>query len=432
MQTVSKKTILPFVDLTCITTDKFKTGFVSVNFITPLSSKTAAKNSLLPRVLRRGTVSLPDMESISGRLDELYGARIIPVVRKIGEAHCIGMCADFIDEDFLPKGERVQEKIFSLLSDMLLSPVTRSGLLLSEYVESEKAQLTDEIKSIKNDKISYSINRLIESMCANEAYGVSKYGTQAAVAAITPRALTNHYKEVISSSAIKVIYCGSSDIDTVSRIFTDAFSNLPRRSNIQPVETDVVLAPKHEKPAVVIDEADVAQGKLTLGFRLGKSMVSPNYPALMVFNEIFGGDVCSKLFQNVREKMSLCYYANSMLEKIKGLMLVFSGVEFSNFQVAYDEILRQLDAVKNGEITADELNNARRSVSTYLRTKLDSPSSIESLYFDSAVSGLMLSPEEMAAMAETVAVEEVIKIASEIKLDTVHCLTAKGGAGIEA
>ena len=211
----------------------------------------------------------------------------------------------------------------------------------------------------------------------------------------------------------------------------NALSALPRRNEVIPAVTGVVLTPK--KPGnEVTDRMDVNQGKLTIGYRLGKSMLSPNYAALMVFNAVFGGAVTSKLFMNVREKLSLCYYASSIIEKHKGIMIVYSGVDSSNFSKALDEITRQLNAVKAGEITPWELDSAKKSVVTSLKSRLDSAHGLEDIYFDNAVAGIGISPEELAVLAEAVTAEEVSAIASQTELDTIHYLTGNGDDSNEA
>lgn len=432
MQSVSKNTIMPSMDLTCITTDLFKTGFISINFITPLSAKTVSKNALLPRVLRRGTSEHPDMNSISEILDNLYGARIEPIVRKKGEALCVGLYASFVDDDFIPSGEKVLEKTVSLLGEMILSPATRGGLFLDKYVESEKANLIDDIINAKNDKIRYALQRMLESMCKNEPYGISSSGTEEGVKSITNRALTKHYRELITSSKIEVIYCGAANAERVKSALLDAFSALPRTSITETTDTKVILTPSSDKPSKVYDEMDVAQGKLTIGFRLGKSMQYPNYAALMVFNAAFGGSVTSKLFMNVREKLSLCYYASSLIDKIKGILVVYSGVEFKNFSKAYDEILTQLNEIRVGNISDYELESAKKFTSTSIKTKMDSAGGIEDYYLDAAVSGIQLPPAELAALAEKVSKDDLITIAENVVLDTVHYITAVGGAVIES
>ena len=431
MQNVSNHTVMPSMDLTCITTDLFKTGFISINFITPLSAKTVSKNALLPRVLRRGTSEHPDINSISEVLDNLYGARIEPIVRKKGEALCVGLYASFVDGDFIPSGERILEKIITLLGEMILSPVTRGGLFLDKYVESEKANLIDDIINAKNDKIRYALQRMLESMCKNEPYGISSSGTEEGVKSITNRTLTKYYRELISSSKIEVIYCGAAGAERVKSALLDSFSMLPRTGSAKTVDTNVILTPSSDKPSEVYDIMAVAQGKLTMGFRLGKSMQYPNYAALMVFNAAFGGSVTSKLFMNVREKLSLCYYASSLVDKIKGILVVYSGIEFENFTKAYDEIMAQLNEIRTGNISDYELESAKKFTSASIKTKMDSAGGIEDYYLDAAVSGISLPPAQLASLAEKVSKDDLIEIAENVILDTVHYITAAGGAAIE-
>ena len=432
MFSVSTHNIMSNTDLTCITTSKFKTGFISVNFLTPLSEKTVCKNALLPRVLCRGTSEHPDMTSIASALDELYGARIEPIVRKKGETLCVGMYASFLDDDFVSRKENILENTISLLGEMLLSPATRGGLLLDKYVEGEKINLIDEIRSAKNDKIRYAIQRMLETMCKKEPYGVSSLGTEAAAASITNRSLTKHYKELITNSKLEIIYCGSAPVDRVKNALVNTFATLPRRSTVVETGTKPVAVDENAKVKEVYDPMDVAQGKLTLGYRLSKSSRYFTPAALMVFNALFGGSVTSKLFMNVREKLSLCYYASSTFDKHKNILIVYSGVEFSNFEKALNEIKTQLDDIRSGKISEYELDSARKFVSTSLRTRTDSASGLEDFYLDSLLTGYSLSPNDTALTTADVTVEDVMAIAQAAVLDTVHYITSVGGDSNEA
>lgn len=422
MQEVIRKKIMPETYLTCVKTDKFKTCCLSLNMITRLDADTASKNALLPRVLLRGTASHPDMESVNSYLDALYGARILPMVRKKGELHCIGFLADFIDDDFIPANENILEKTAALLGEVLLSPNTHGGLLLSEYVDSERKNLIDDIRAGINDKRSYSIDRLFEVMCQGEAFGTNKLGDETHAETITSSSLTKHYKAVLASSKIEIFYCGAHPVDRVEAAVRDALSALPRSVSTAQLHTDVKLHPIKSEPKSHTDNLDVGQGKLTLGFRLGNCMLSPNYAAMMVFNAVFGGSVTSKLFLNVREKLSLCYYASSLVEKHKGIMVVASGVEFEKFEQARNEILAQLEAIKKGDISDWELLSARRAVITSIKSTMDKPSGLEELFFDQTVASIKITPDELAALADGVTREEVAEIASCTELDTVYYL----------
>ena len=442
LHTVYKGSIAPGISLTCVKTDKFKTGCLSINLICKLSRDTAAGVALLPRVLRRGSSEFPDMESIAAALDELYGVRIEPIVRKKGELQCIGFYSDFPDDRYIPDGENVLEKTVSLVCGILLSPDMYGGFLRSDYIESEKKNLVDDIRAGINDKRGYSIDRLIGEMCAEEAFGVNKLGDEDSACAITPESLTNIYFDVLSNSMIEVLYCGSAEPESLVSMLRRAFrqalvmdpalcptyrsvlSGLPERADISIPETQIVVYPDSDSPRRFTEELDVTQGKLVVGFRLGKAMNNtPDLPALMVFNAAYGSGDTSKLFLNVRERLSLCYYITSMLEKHKGIMLVASGVEAVNFETALDEIMAQLEQIKNGNVSDQELLSAKRAVVTAIKSAMDSPAGLIDIYFDSSISKAGYDPVELCEKVEAITLDRIVEVASEIRPDSIYLLS---------
>ena len=417
-----RKTLMPGVSLTHLRTDKFKTNCLSVNLLTDLFSETAAMNAVLPQVLRRGTALCPDMESLSALLDGYYGARVEPVVRKKGEIQVVGFYADFADDAYVPGGERLLEKIARLLGDLLLTPNTHGGLLLPSYVESERDKLLEQIRARINEKRSYAVERLFELMCYGEEYAVPRIGNESAAEAINYRTLTKHYKNLLSASPIEVFYCGSADITRVEDALGDAFAALPRGELNEDLCTLIRLNAIEDQPRYYTEEMDVTQGKLSVGFRMGDSMEDPDFAALRVMNAVYGGSVTSKLFMNVREKLSLAYYASSSLDLHKGVMSVASGIEFDQYEPALAEIFSQLDAVRDGEISDEEQQAASSYVASSLRSLSDSSSSLEDFYLSQNIQGLDVSPEEFAGAVELVTKDEVVEIARGIECDAVYFL----------
>jgi predicted Zn-dependent peptidase len=262
-------------------------------------------------------------------------------------------------------------------------------------------------------------------MCCDEAFGISKLGSEEEVIKITPAALTDHYHKILDNSRIEIFYCGSSDPVRVKAAIESTFKTLPDRVNAKVPKTDIIYKPPTDTPRRFTECLDVTQGKLALGFRMGDAMKNPDYPALMLFNTIYGGSVSSKLFLNVRERMSLCYYASSMIDKHKGIMIVSSGVEFSNFDAALDEILAQLESIKNGDVSELEFTSAKRYVITSVKSALDRLGGLEELYFDSVVYSIHYNPAKLSDMIENAALEQVVSLASGIKADTVYLLTGE-------
>lgn len=418
-----RKEILPGVFLTCLQTNKFKTGLLSVNFLTPLTRENASKNALIPSVLRRGTTRHPDMDALASRLDSLYGARLEPIARKKGEIQVVGFWADFVDDAWLPgDNSTLLEDVAALLGEVLLSPNTRGGLFLPAYVESEKEKLLEDIRSRLNDKMAYSRRRMIELMCAAEDYAVDVLGTEDTAEDIGYVALTKHYRELISISPVEIFYCGTADAYRVENALLDAFITLPRGNIDYDLGTDIRMNSLEETARYYTEEMDVAQGKLAIGYRLGDCMEEPDMAALRVMNTVLGGGVSSKLFLNVREKLSLCYFAGSALDLMKGILLIVSGIEVENYETALAEIFRQVEAVKAGDITAEELSAAKASLISDLHSLSDGGGELEGFWLNQNLLGLEYGPDILAALIEEVTVEDVVAAAATLECDMVYFL----------
>ena len=425
MSEVFRRELFPGVWLRTVHTDKFKSSYLSLTLMAPLDPETASANALVPHVLRRGTARHPDLESLSAALDELYGGAVEPLVRKKGETQCVGFAASFLDDAYALEGEPILEPAAALLGELLLEPYTRDGAFCPDYTAGERQNLVDRIRAQINDKRSYATQRLVQEMCRGEAFGVDKLGDEVHAAAITPQSLWQRYQELLSTAAVEVYYCGSADPDRVEGALRAALSALPVNENRADPDCEVRLHAGPE-PRVVEEALDVTQGKLAMGFRTGGlTCWEEDYPALAMCSAVFGGTTLSKLFLNVREKLSLCYYASSTLEKMKGLLLVSSGIEFDKYETARDEILSQLEAVRRGDIADWELEGARRTlISGHLAT-LDDQGRQEEFWLGQAVAGLDTEIPELAAQFETVTREQVAQAAQRLELDTIYFLKGK-------
>ena len=423
---LTRTEILPGVWLSHLRSDKFKTACLSLSLLTQLNRENVAMNALIPYVLRRGTRRYPAMDALSARLDELYGTAIEPVVRRIGEIQCVGFYASLPEGEFLPEGQDVLREGAELLGEMLLSPVTRGGLLLPQYVDSEKEKMLETIRSRINEKRGYALFRCLEEMCCYEDFAVGRLGGESECESIHYKKLTRRYHDLLQTRPVELFYCGRAEEQRVSAILRDALSTLPRGEIDYDLGTDVRMNAVEEKPRRVEETLDVTQGKLVIGWRLGACMEEPDIAALYVFNAVFGGGSTSKLFMNVREKLQLCYYAGSLVDTHKGLLLVSSGVEFADEAAAEKEIFAQLEAMRRGEITDEELAAARSGVASDLRALLDSQGELEGFYLAQALDGPDCSPLELAELCETVSREDVAAIARSVECDMIYFLTGNG------
>lgn len=425
---VKRRELMPGVWLSHIRTDKFKTACMSLNLLAPLKRESAAMNALIPYVLRRGCTAFPDMEALAARLEELYGTVIEPQVRQVGEIQCPGFFVSLPEGDFLPQGEDLLKSVCALLGQLLLSPVTRGGLFLPQVVDSEREKALERIRARLNDKRAYANYRCLEEMCCCEDYAVGRYGSEADCAAIRYQKLSKHYRALLQSAPVEIIYCGRSPLPAVAEALGEALLGLPRGELYEELGTDVRMNALEAQPRFLEERLAVSQGRLVLGFRLGECMEEPELPELYVFNAVYGEGSASKLFMNVRERLQLCYYAASALDVNKGLMLAFAGVAFDKREAAQNEMLAQLAAMARGEISDEELQSARAAVASDCRMLCDSQYALEGFYFTHALDGLDCAPEELAELAENVDREAVARIAAGLECDMVYFLRGEDGA----
>ena len=422
---VTHRELMPGVRLTAVHTDKFKSSLLSLSLLAPLSAETASANALLPSLLRRGTARHPDLESLSAALDDLYGGSIEPAVRKKGEAQCLGFVASFLDDAYALDGSAVLEPAAGLLGELALDPYVQGGAFCPDYTAQERSNLIDRIQAQINEKRSYSLLRLTQEMCAGEPFGVDKLGDEAHAAALDPQALWTRYQELLRTAPVELYYCGSAPLERVEGAFRAIVERLPqgeRQPLPRPAKGSAPAQPRRVEEAL-----DVTQGKLAMGFRTGTDLWDEDFPALMVLNAVYGGTPTSKLFLNVREKLSLCYYASSGLMLHKDVMLVSSGVEFSKVGQAQEEILAQLEHCRRGEIEDWELVAAKQALISSFSAAMDAQGRLEEHWLGQAVAGRTEDLPSLARRVEAVTLDQVVAAANALALDTIYFLKGKEG-----
>ncbi len=408
------------IDVFRINTDKFKTSSIHFFFQDNLTRENVTKNALLPAVMRRGTEKYPTLRDISMKLENLYGASFDCGVTKKGERHIMHFYVDFLSKQYVPGGTDTFSEGLGLLWDVITKPALINGKFNEDYLVQEKDKLRILIEGRVNDKMQYSVDRCLEEVCRNEPFGIYDYGFKEDIEAITSDELTAHYRTMLESFPLQVWLAGNitdSEADSAVRLLKE----LPRR-NIVTLLNGFVEKEKPE-PRYVTETMNVTQGKLCLGYRTNTAADSGDYPALMVFNSILGGGVHSKLFQNVREKASLAYYAYSRLDKFKGLMVISSGIEIGNKGKALEIISRQLDDIANGIVSDQELETAVKSIETGLKSLTDSQHSMVDFYLSQTVSGTRDDFADIMKKVKTVKKDDVIRISRRVGLDTVYFLT---------
>ncbi len=412
-----KRDIADGIRLNIIETEKFKTNYISVNLLTPLDKKTAAYIALLPAVLKRGTVNYPDMAALNRRYDMLYSTDIGTRCLKRGETHIFGFSANMLDNRFASDGTDILSETLTLIAELMFSPALQDGCFNKDYVESEKKNLIDAIKAKINNKNSYAVWRCQEEMCRDEVFSVSEDGTVGDVEAITPQSLFDFYKEIFNRVKIEIYFVGKCDYDQLELKLKRIFEPVHHLSGFLP-HTEVIRNAKAVRE--INEDQPVTQGKLSLGFRTSSVLSDGDYEKFIMFCEIYGGSPSSKLFMNVREKLSLCYYCHAIPEAHKGIMIVASGIEVDKKQTAQDEILLQLDHMRAGDFTDDETEAARKSLINSYRSISDSAGGLVSWYLGRMLAGIDTSPDETINLLQNVTSADISAAARAVTLDTVY------------
>ncbi|MBQ4111128.1 MAG: insulinase family protein [Clostridia bacterium] len=419
---MEKTKISSGVNLYTLNINKFKTFTVSMYIHRKLNESEASLNALLPFVMKRGSKKYPDTVAVSETLESLYGGFFDCFIRKKGENQIIAFNFEFVAPQYIPNDSDYVNGVFGFINDMLFNPLTNGNSFNEEYVEREKQNLKDYIEGIINDKKEYANKRCIEELCEGEAYAVYEYGSVENLDKINAKNLYEHYVEIMKTSVIDVFVIGDIDSSPLKNALADSI----KRDDVKEGYHIAKIKAPCDKVKVVTDKMEVNQGKLAMGFTTETAFDDEDSYALTMFNSVYGSGAHSKLFNNVREKLSLCYYAYSRLDKHKGIMLVNSGVEFENFEKAYNEILAQLECVKKGEISDMEITAAKKYLVNMLRSLNDSAFSIEDFYLSGVITGNITTIEEYIENIEKVTKEQIVEVAKKVKLNTVYYLTGKG------
>ncbi len=419
------RTIADGVDLLILPDDRFKTMQLTVALLLPFQENTASANALVAYLLRRGCAAYPDYAALQQRLDRLYGAGVSASVIRLGDRQMLTLNAVSLRDELALSGESVVAASADLLCQMLFDPVLEDGVFRREDVEQEKRCLIELIESEINEKRLYARHRCEELLCPGEGYALPRWGRVEQVAALTPAELTAAWKRILKEARIQIILQGG-DGEAVAGAFRSGLTMVDRRP-LPAIPTQVQPA----KPAVTEGQETMSinQSKLVMGFRSTDTMTQGDVAAARVMSALFGGTAHSLLFRHVRERLSLCYYCVSGYDACKGIMLVDAGVALDKVSDAREEILRQLEDVRQGRFDDEDLAAAIRSLVSAIQTVEDAQDSSRSFYLGQVGLDHVETPAMRAAEIEQVTRERVMAAAERAVLDSVFLLAQPGGAG---
>lgn len=417
MKELQTVTVNDNIKVYCIQTDKFKTNTVSFYFYSRMVRENVTINALLAKVLKRACLSYKTTELLQKKLNSLYGTGISSSVSKKGDIQVLTVRVEFIDEKYLEDGKTIMAEIFNVMKEIIFDQVSFS----KDYVEQEKQNLKMFIQGLVNDKREYAQIKCVESMCKDEPYGLSEYGYIEDIDSIDNETLFNHYKNNFLNYNLDIFVSGDLSCESVAPYIEKLTQNIRGNSNEHFVK-EIKSVSKEEN---IVEYSAVNQSKICIGFRTSILADDKEYPSLIIANAIFGGGPYSKLFNNVREKLSLAYYASSYIDKFKSIIFVNCGVEHKMFKPAFDEIVNQLNLVKDGQFTDSEITAAKLGVTERIRSLSDSESLIQEYYFGQIICKADDGIDEFCQKLMDVDKDDIINAARTIVMDTCFLLTDK-------
>ena len=429
-----KKEIKKGISIHNISTNKFKTNLYAVFLATPMNRETVTKNALITAILRRGSQNLQSQDVISKKLEEMYGASFDCGIDKTGDNHIMKFYLEAISEEFLPEKEELAKKCIEILLDIIFNPLIENNGFKEEYVESEKNNLKQIIESKIDNKRAYSLERCVEEMFKDEPYGLYKYGYVEDLDKLTPQNLYEYYKQLINQCKIDIFVS-----NTITNMASNTTNDLESNENINNIieQNDIIKKLKEREPIyvksnennnqessqekVVEEHMQVGQGNLVIGLKVNANQDNAKY-ITSVYNAILGGGANSKLFQNVREKESLAYTAASNYRRQKNVIFIRCGIEIENYKKALDTIRVQLEDIKNGNFTEEDLINSKKLITESIRGISSEQDTEITYYYGQELSNKLVSLEDYIHKIEGVTKKDVEEIARNISVDTIYFL----------
>lgn len=419
----TKKQVKEGINIHNIYTNKFKTNLYAVFLATPLDRENITKNALLTAVLRRGTQNIKSQDLISKKLENMYGASFDCGIEKSGDNQIMKFYLETISEEFLPEKEELTKNSVNILLDIVFNPLIEKNGFRAEYVESEKENLKKIIESKIDNKRTYSLERCIEEMFKGEPYGLYKYGYIEDLEKITPKNLYEYYKELINECKIDIFVSGTLKGEQVNQLMEENIEIVrlrPRKAKYIVNSEDSKIKTNRETKTIE-EHMQVGQGNLVIGLDINSKKENSKFGA-SVYNAILGGGANSKLFQNVREKASLAYTAGSSYKRQKNIILIRCGIEISNYEKALNTIQGQLEDMKNGKFSEEDINNAKKLITESIKSINSEQDNEITYYYGQEISDKFISIDEYIEKINNINKEDIINVGQEVNINTIYFL----------
>ena len=410
------------IKMHCIKTDKFKTNLIAVFLTTKLNRENVTKNALVSTVLRRGSKNMQTQEDISKQMEEMYGASFDCGLDKTGDNQVLKFYIEVLNDNFLPRtNEDLLENAVKNMLEIVFDPYTENESFKEEYVEQEKNNIQKIIEGKIDNKARYALDRCIEEMYKDQPFGLYKFGYIEDLKDLNGKNLYEYYKKLIDECKIDIFVSGNIDDEIEKKISEN--KNIQKLVSREANYVQPMIANKEikDKENIVTESMEVTQGKLVLGLDVDIDKEDLKYDTL-IYNSLLGGTATSKMFQNVREKAHLAYVASSSYLRNKNNIFINCGIDIPNYEKALELIREQIEDMKKGDFTEEEIQNAKKGIIATIKTIEDEQDTEVSYYFGQELSNQKVSVKEYIEKIKKVNKKNIIDIANKITINTIYFL----------
>ncbi|MCF8008665.1 MAG: insulinase family protein [Halanaerobiales bacterium] len=409
------------IDLYVNKTDKFKTNYIHLDIIRPLSDQNeVSKNALIPYILYRGSYKYPTNQAISRELDKLFGADLNVSVARRGENQLLRFSIEIINDKFINSKENLTKKAIDFLYQLVFNPFVVDEKFKSDYVNKGRTFISEKILSLKNDKNSYVIERCYQEMCKDEKFSLYTLGTQKGLYNTRSDNLYTYYRKILKESPIEVFVIG--DINSEEDIYNYINNNYKYDRDRKLPLNNTVMKTDHFNYVELAEEDNISQSRLGVGIRVPITRNHPLYFALTVYNGILGGFSHSKLFNTIRKEKGLAYYINTRLETTKGLILINAGINQDDYSTVKKIIKEKLAEIREGKVSKENIEWTKKKLISKYETLSDNNHSVVNAFLLGLINGKKDSLNFVINSIKQVKKEDIIKVAKMVQLTTYFLL----------
>src|SRR6056297_96109 len=414
------------IDVYINNTDKFKTNYIHLDIVRPLSTeKDVSKNALIPYILYRGSKKYPTNQAISHRLDDMYGADLNVSVARRGENQLLRFSVEVISDKYVDAAESLIKKAIDFLYKLVFSPLVVDGEFKKEYIKKGQTFLKEKILSLKNDKSSYVIERCYQEMCKGEDFSLYTLGSINGLRESQKENLYKYFQKILLESPIELFVIGDiNKPDDLYQYINNKF--IDKRDKELPLNNTFIKTENFREKELE-EEDEITQSRFCAGIRVPITRSHPLYFALIVYNGMLGGFSHSKLFTTVREKRGLAYYINTRLESTKGLILINAGIDMVDYPIVKEIIEEKIEEMQNGEFEEENIEWSKKKLINRYKTLSDNNHSIVDAFLLGLINGKKDSLNYVINSIKQVKKEDIINVAKKVNLTT-HFLLKPGSA----